>query len=392
MERRLAAVLAADVAGYSRLTALDEEATLRTLGAYRAAIGEFVGEHAGRIFGTAGDSVVAEFASPVQSVRCAVAIQRAMHRRNADIAQDRRLEFRIGVNLGDVVVSESDLLGDGVNVAARLQEIAAPGGICITGAVREQIEGKVSFPLIHLGERSLKNIPRAVSVYRVDWAAQDPSTTGVLGGELALPDKLSIVVLPFTNMSGDPEQEYFADGITEDVITALSRHRWFFVIARNSSFTYKGRNADVKQVGRELGVRYVLEGSVRKVGGRVRVTAQLIEAETGAHIWAERYDRDYADIFAIQDEITESVAGTIEPEMLMGEGRRAVRKSEGIRCVRPRNARDVASVSDNARKPASGRAMSTPRSRTGPGSCPRSHGTCPNAVRSLPVWMEQRPH
>lgn len=328
MERKLAAVLAADVAGYSRLTALDEEGTLRTLEAYRAAIAEFVCEHGGRIFGTAGDSVIAEFASAVQAVRCAVAIQRSLKRRNADVAHERRLEFRVGINLGDVVVTENDLLGDGVNIAARLQEIATPGGICISGTIRDQIDGKVTFPLVHLGERSLKNIPRPIPVYRVDWGIQDPSATGVLGGALALPDKPSIAVLPFTNMSGDAEQEYFADGITEDIITALSRHRWFFVIARNSSFAYKGRNVDVKQVGRELGVRYVLEGSVRKVGARVRVTGQLIEAETGNHIWAERYDRDYADIFAIQDDITQSVAGTIEPEILMGEGRRAIRKSE----------------------------------------------------------------
>lgn len=326
MERKLAAILAADVAGYSRLMAADEEATLSTLNAYRQTIGELVAEHAGRIFGTAGDSVVAEFASPVQAVRTAVAIQRALHRRNADLAVDRQMRFRIGVNLGDVVVEGPDLLGDGVNVAARLQEAAAPGGICISATVKQQIEGKVTFGLAPLGERTLKNIPRPVPIFRVDWSLDDPSETGVLGGTLALPDRPSIAVLPFVNMSGDAEQEYFADGLSEDIITALSRYRWFFVIARNSSFAFKGRAVDIKQVARELGVRYVLEGSVRKAGSRLRVTGQLIDAETGVHLWAERYDRDMADIFAIQDEITESVVGAIEPEILMGEGRRAVHK------------------------------------------------------------------
>lgn len=326
MERKLAAILAADVVGYSRLMAADEEATLATLHAYRQTIGELVAEHGGRIFGTAGDSVVAEFPSPVQAVRTAVAIQRALHRRNADLAADRRMQLRIGVNLGDVVVAGADLLGDGVNVAARLQESAAPGGICIAGMVKDQIAGKVAFPLASLGERKLKNIPRPVTVFRVDWGLDDPAETGVLGGPLALPDRPSIAVLPFANMSGDAEQEYFADGLSEDIITALSRYRWFFVIARNSSFAYKGRSVDIKQVARELGVRYVLEGSVRKAGNRVRVTGQLIDAETGVHLWAERYDRDLADIFAIQDEITESVVGAIEPEILMGEGRRAVHK------------------------------------------------------------------
>lgn len=324
MERKLAAILSADIAGFSRLTALDEEATLGTLGNYQRIVSELVSEHGGRVFGGAGDSIVAEFASAVQAVRCAVAIQRSLFRHNSDLDRDRRLEFRIGVNLGDVVASGDDLLGDGVNVAARLQEIAEPGGVCLSGSIREQILGKVNFGLVHLGERSLKNIPRPVSAYRVDWAAEDPVTTGVLGGQLALPDKPSIVVLPFANMSGDPEQDYFADGIAEDIITALSRHRWFFVIARNSAFTYKGRAVDIKQVARELGVRYVLEGSVRRSGSRIRVTGQLIDAETSAHLWAERYDRPYEDIFAIQDEITENVVGAIEPEMLMGEGRRVV--------------------------------------------------------------------
>jgi TolB-like protein/class 3 adenylate cyclase len=327
VERRLAAILAADVAGYSRLMGADEEATLRTLDAYRRTISDLISEHAGRIFGSAGDSVIAEFSSAVQAVRAAVAIQRALDRRNADLSNDRRMEFRIGVNLGDVMVDGDNLLGDGVNVAARLEGVAEPGGICISGAVRDQIEGKLNFALMSIGQRSLKNINHPVSVCSVDWRPQHPMATGVLGGDLALPDKPSIAVLPFSNMSGDPEQEYFADGITEDIITALSHHRWFFVIARNSTFVYKGRAIDVKQVARELGVRYILEGSVRRAGQRVRITGQLIEAETGNHLWAERFDRDMADIFAIQDEITQSVVAAIEPEMLLIEGKRAFRKS-----------------------------------------------------------------
>jgi adenylate cyclase len=327
--RRLAAILAADVAGYSRLMSTDEEATLRTLDAYRHTMSDLISEHAGRVFGTAGDSVIAEFSSVVQAVRAAVAIQRSLHRHNADLPQDRRMDFRIGINVGDVMADGDNLLGDGVNVAARLEGVAESGGICISGAVRDQIEGKLKFALTPIGQRALKNISRPVSVYSVDWQPEHPVATGILGGALALPDKPSIAVLPFSNMSGDPEQEYFADGITEDIITALSHHRWFFVIARNSTFVYKRRAVDVKQVARELGVRYILEGSVRRAGQRVRITGQLIEAETGNHLWAERFDRDLADIFAIQDEITQSVVGAIEPEMLLIEGRRAFRKNVG---------------------------------------------------------------
>lgn len=327
--RRLAAILAADVAGYSRLMSTDEEATLRTLDAYRRTMSDLISEHAGRIFGTAGDSVIAEFSSAVQAVRAAVAIQRSLDRHNADLPQDRRMEFRIGINVGDVMADGANLLGDGVNVAARLEGVAEPGGICISGAVRDQIEGKLKFALTPIGQRALKNISRPVSVYSVDWQPEHPVASGILGGALALPDKPSIAVLPFSNMSGDPEQEYFADGITEDIITALSHHRWFFVIARNSTFIYKRRAIDVKQIARELGVRYILEGSVRRAGQRVRITGQLIEAETGNHLWAERFDRDLADIFAIQDEITQSVVGAIEPEMLLIEGKRAFRKNIG---------------------------------------------------------------
>ena len=328
MDRRLVTILAADAVGFSRLMAEDEEATSRTLEAYHATIAELIDEHGGRIFGSAGDSVVAEFPSPVQSVRTAVAIQRALSRRNADLAPGRRMEFRIGVNLGDVMTKGEDLLGDAVNIASRLQELAAPGEICISRSVREHIGGKLSFPLARIGERTLKNIPRPIEVHKVDWRLENPTPIAELdSGGLALPDKPSIAVLPFVNMSGDPEQEYFADGLSEDIITGLSQFRWFFVIARNSTFAYKVRAVDVKQAARELGVRYVVEGSVRKAGARVRVTAQLIDAETGAHLWAERYDREFADIFAIQDEITDRVVGAIEPEIVLGEGRRAVRKS-----------------------------------------------------------------
>jgi TolB-like protein/class 3 adenylate cyclase len=325
--RRLAAILAADVVGYSRLMAADEESTLRTLEAYRRTIFEIVDEHAGRAFGCVADSLMAEFNSTVQAVRAAVAIQRSLDRRNADLPAERRMDFRIGINVGDVMAEAENLFGDGVNVAARVEGVADPGGICISGAVRDQIEGKLRFELTPKGERSLKNIPRPVPVFSVNWRPEDPVSAGVLGGSLALPDKPSIAVLPFANMSGDPEQEYFADGITEDIITALSHHRWFFVIARNSTFVYKGRAMDVKKVSRELGVRYLLEGSIRKAGQRVRITGQLIEAETGAHLWAERYDRDIADIFSVQDEITQSVVAAIEPEMLLVEGKRASRKS-----------------------------------------------------------------
>lgn len=323
MERKLAVILAADVAGYSRLVAIDEEGALATLATYCATISSLVTEHGGRIFGAAGDSLVAEFQSAVQAVRAAVAIQRTLQRRNADLAPERRMEFRIGLNLGDVVVDGGNLLGDGVNVAARLQQVAKPADICISGALHDQIVGKLEFPVHRLGDRALKNMPRPVPVHRVDWH-EDPVRPDLPGMPLALPDKPSIAVLPFVNMSGDPEQDFFADGLTEDIITALSLYRWFFVIARNSSFTYKGRAVDVKQIGRDLGVRYIVEGSVRRAGSRVRVTGQLIEAETGIHLWAQRYEREFADIFAIQDEITQHVVAAIEPEILIGENRRAL--------------------------------------------------------------------
>ncbi len=324
--RRLAAIVSADVVGYSRLMSINEEGAVETLRTYRAVISDFVAEHDGRIFGTAGDSVIAEFASAVQAVRSAVAIQRALDRHNADLSSDRRMDFRIGINVGDVLTEGDDLLGDGVNIAARLQEIAAPAGICISGQVFDQIEGKLAFNLKHLGPKSLKNLTRAVQVYEVDWSADDAAMPVDRSKPLSLPKKPSIAVLPFTNISHDPEQEFFVDGITDDLITVLSHYRWFFVIARNSSFVFKGRSADAKQVARELGVRYILEGSVRRAGSRVRINGQLVDAESGNHLWAEQYDRDLSDIFAVQDEITQSVVAAIEPELLMAEGQRAVRR------------------------------------------------------------------
>jgi adenylate cyclase len=326
--RRLAAILAADVAGYSRLMGADEEGTLKTLILYRGVITQLIEEHQGRVVTTAGDALLAEFSSAVQAVRAAVAAQRALNRRNADLGEARRMRFRIGINVGDVMVQGNDLLGDGVNIAARLEQMAEPESILMSGTVWEQIDGKLSFPCSYVGEQTAKNIARPVRTYRVDW--EQPDMVGavpVLPKAPVLPDKPSIVVLPFINVGNDPEQEYFADGISEDIITAMSKWRWLFVIARNTSFVYKGKSIDIKQVGRELGIRYVLEGSVRKAGNRVRITAQLIEAATGTHLWGERYDRDLADTFAVQDQITESVVGAIEPELQQVERQRAARKS-----------------------------------------------------------------
>ena len=318
VERRLAAILAADVAGYSRLMGVDEEGTLAAVKALRREVVDpKIAEHRGRIVKTTGDGALVEFASAVDAVRCAMEIQHALSERNAVISEDRRIEFRIGINVGDIIVDEGDIYGDGVNVAARIELLARPGMICLSDSAYQQIKGKVPLDVSDMGERQLKNIAQAVRVYSV---SPDAAPEGPV---LALPDKPSIAVLPFTNMSGDPEQEYFSDGITEDIITALSRLRWFFVIARNSTFVYKGKAVDVKHVGRELGVRYVLEGSVRKSGQQVRISGQLIDALTGNHIWAERFDRELTDIFALQDEITTSVTAAIEPRLLAAEGIRA---------------------------------------------------------------------
>jgi adenylate cyclase len=324
VQRKLAAIFAADVAGYSRLMGADEEGTLARLKGLRAGlIDPAIAEHHGRIVKTTGDGLLVEFASVVDAMRCAIAWQAAMAERPEPA--DSRIEWRIGVNLGDVIIDGDDIHGDGVNIAARLEAMAEPGGICIERTVLTQTRGKLDFPVEDLGEQALKNIAQPVQVFRV-LAEPKPMPEPAA---LPLPDKPSIAVLPFQNMSGDPEQEYFADGMVEEIITALSRIRWFFVIARNSTFTYKGRAVDVKQVGRELGVRYVLEGSVRKSGSRIRVTAQLVEAETGNHVWAERYDRDLADIFAVQDEITERVVAAIEPELYAAEQVRSQSKPPG---------------------------------------------------------------
>ena len=307
---------------------MDEEATLRTLKAYRSVIDELVDRHRGRVFGRAGDSLVAEFASPVEAVRCATDIQRRLAAQNAALPEARRMPFRIGVHLGDVMVDDGDLLGDGVNVASRLEALAEPGGIYISRTVYDQVHGRLSLDLEDLGETALKNIAEPVRVYRVEMAAEERQgrQSQAVPAALVGPDKPSIAVLPFENMSGDPDQEYFADGIADDIITALSKFRWFFVTARNSSFTYKGEAVDVKRVARELGVRYVLEGSVRRSGTRVRVNVQFIDATTGHHVWAERYDRELVDIFAVQDEITERVATSVGPEFYLAELHRAQHK------------------------------------------------------------------
>ena len=332
VERRLAAILAADVVGYSRLMGIDEEGTLNQLRSIRAElIDPKITEHRGRIVKTTGDGLLVEFGSVVDGLRCATEWQRGMAERNAGTPDDR-IEFRIGINVGDVAVEDGDIFGDGVNVAARLEGLAEPGGICVSARVQEDAAGRLDLTFDDMGEQALKNIARPVRVYRVRATGATPTETTPkatpteIAPALALPDKPSIAVLPFQNMSGDPEQEFFADGIAEDIITALSRYPSLFVIARNSSFTYKGRAVDVKQVGRELGVRYVLEGSLRKSGNRVRVTAQLVEAETGNHVWAERYDRDLADIFAVQDEITQAMTIAIAPAIADAEQQRAMRK------------------------------------------------------------------
>jgi len=325
VERRLAAILAADVAGYSRLMGEDEEGTLARLKAHRnELVDPGVAEHRGRIVKTTGDGMLVEFGSVVDAVRCAVAVQRAMAERNAVDPPDRRIEFRVGINLGDVIFDGEDLFGDGVNIAARLEGLAEPGGICISEDAFRQVRGKIEAEFGDIGEHSLKNIARPLRVYRVrDAGAAEKSLSAPA---LSLPDKPSIAVLPFQNMSGDAEQEYFADGMVEEIITALSRIRWLFVIARNSSFTYKGQAVDVKQVGRELGVRYVLEGSVRKAGGRVRITAQLIDATSGAHLWADRFDGPLEEVFELQDNVALSVAGVIESAVQAAEIRRSAER------------------------------------------------------------------
>ena len=365
VKRKLAAILSADVKGYSRLMGEDEEGTIRTLNAYKKVLTGFIEKHQGRVVGTAGDSMLAEFASVVDAVRCAVGIQEELKDRNKELSEDRRMEFRIGVNLGDVVEDGDTIYGDGVNIAARLESLAEAGGICISGTAYDQVENKLSLGYQYLGEQAVKNIAKPVRVYRV---LMEPGAAGKVIGEkkisprrwqrpvlalvgililiaaavavwqfgmrpslpalekadlkkmaLPLPDKPSIAVLPFVNMSGDKEQEYFSDGITENIITGLSKIPRLFVIARNSTFVYKGKGVKVQQVAEDLGVRYVLEGSVQRSGNRVRITAQLIDAITGNHLWAERYDRDLKDIFAVQDEITLKILGDMQVKLTEGE-------------------------------------------------------------------------
>src|SRR5262245_3932579 len=323
--RRLAAILAADIAGYSALMGADEADTVRNLKEHQAVLLPMITEHGGRVIDTAGDGILAEFGSVVSAAECAVAIQRTMAERNADVEEARRMRFRIGINQGDVVFDDSRVYGDGVNVAARLENLAEPGGICISRKVYEDISGKMQLAFVDLGEQQLKNIAQPVRVYRIS-GEQLVAARTTAKPALALPDKPSIAVLPFTNLSGDPEQEYFADGMIEDIITGLSRFRWLFVIARNSSFTYKGRAVDVKQVGRELGVRYLLEGSVRKSANRVRIAGQLIDAASGTHLWADRFEGTIEDVFELQDQVTARVVWAIAPRLQQAEIERARRK------------------------------------------------------------------
>jgi adenylate cyclase len=322
VERKLAAIFAADVEGYSRLMGLDEVGTLRTLTAYRVIIDRLIGSHRGRIFNTAGDSVLADFASAVDAVQCAVTVQDAIAKENSNRPAGDQMRFRIGIHVGDIIVQGGNLFGDGVNIAARLEALAEPGAICVSGTVRDQIGTKLPLSLSDLGEQQVKNIAQPIKAYRIRGETL-PTVTPTVGSSLPLPDKPSIAVLPFANMSGDPDQEYFADGMVEEIITALSRIRWLFVIARNSSFTYKGQSVGVKQVGQELGVRYVLEGSVRRAGHRVRITGKLIDAVTGTHLWADRFDGSLEDVFELQDKIASSVAGVIEPALQAAETARS---------------------------------------------------------------------
>jgi TolB-like protein/class 3 adenylate cyclase len=321
VERRLAAVLAADVAGYSRLMGADEVGTARTLREHRAVTDVLVAKHGGRIVKTTGDGVLLEFPSVVDAVECAVAVQAVMAERNEGVPTDRRMLFRIGINLGDILIEGDDILGDGVNVAARLESIAEPGGICISSSAYEQVRGKVPVEFTDLGEQSLKNIDRPIRAYAVGLNARVDRAVPPLSSA----PRLSLVVLPFANIGGDPEQEYFVDGVTESLTTDLSRIRSLFVIGRHTAFTYKGKAVNLKQIGRELDVRYVLEGSVQRGGNRLRVNVQLIDAGTGNHLWADRFDKPVADLFDMQDEIASRLANTLGAELIAAEARRAER-------------------------------------------------------------------
>src|SRR5262245_52672998 len=309
---------------------VDEVGTLRGLTERRAILDRLIGQHRGRIANTAGDSVLAEFGSAVDAVKCAVEAQAALAEANSGLASDHHINFRIGIHIGDVMIRVGDLFGDGVNIAARLQAIAKPGGVSISGATYDQVRKVLPMAFVDLGVQRVKNIQEPIRAYQVDapTEAREAASARVAEAENPppLPDKPSIAVLPFQNMSGDPEQEYFADGMVEEIITALSRFKSLFVIARNSSFTYKGNAVDIKKVGRELGVRYVLEGTVRKASGRVRITGQLIDAVTGAHIWADRFERDLTDVFALQDEVTIAVVSAVEPKLRQTEIAMAARR------------------------------------------------------------------
>ena len=317
VERRLAAILAADVAGYSRLMGADEEGTLARLTAHRRELFDpAIARHRGRVVKTTGDGLLAEFASVIDAVRCAAEVQAGMAERNA-AGNSPRIDFRIGINLGDIVLQDGDIFGDGVNVAGRLEGIATPGGIAVAASVRDQLGDRLPLIFTDMGEQTLKNIARPVRVFQVaPPGAPVPAT-------LAAPVKPSVAILPFANMSGDPAQEYFADGLVEDLITSLSKMPGFFVIARNSTFAYKGKAVDIRKVAGELGVRYVLEGSVRRAGDRLRITGQLIDGATGAHVWAEKFEGAVADIFDLQDRLTESIVGALEPTLRKAEIDRA---------------------------------------------------------------------
>ncbi|TIU00412.1 MAG: adenylate/guanylate cyclase domain-containing protein [Mesorhizobium sp.] len=332
--RRLAAILAADVVGYSRLMGIDEEGTLAALKAHRKeVIDPLIAQHQGRVFKTTGDGLLIEFASIVDAVRCAIVIQQGIENRNANVDESRRIRFRVGINVGDVIVEGDDIFGDGVNVAARLQTLAEPGRICVSATVREHVVEKLPIGFADLGEHSVKNIARPVHVYRIE-TRTEPRNVDVIDQQqtvLALPDRPSIAVLPFTNLSGDPEQDYFADGLVEDVITGLSKFPGFFVIARNSTFPYKGKAVDVRQVAKDLGVRYVLEGSVRKSANRLRITGQLIEGAAGTHVWADKFEGPLEDVFDLQDQLTGSIVGAIEPSLRRAEIQRArLKRTESL--------------------------------------------------------------
>ena len=333
MERRLSAILAADVVGYSRLMGANEVGTLTSLKNHRSElIDPTIAEHQGRIVKLTGDGMLVEFSSVVNAVECAAEIQRDMRVRNADVAEDRRIEFRIGVNLGDVIVDDDDLYGDGVNVAARLESVAKPGGVAVSSSVRENVGNKLDLIFEDMGDQELKNIDCPVRAYNVvlgDAPARSKGDSGHQNGTNDA-DKPSIAVLPFINMSGDPEQEYFSDGITEDIITDLSKVSGLFVVGRNTSFTYKGKAVQLQEAAAELGVKFLLEGSVRKAGDRVRVNGQLIDGTTGGHLWADRYDRNLTDIFAIQDEITQAIVDQLKIRLLPKEKKAIARPPPGM--------------------------------------------------------------